>query len=131
MMTTYVNAKGQSQSPHKTFAPTATFRVRQHKYTKPTPYVLTWGYGPIDTTQCQCPAKFKEHTTFHDTLFDLLRCDRPATTVAVENAPRASHILEQLPPEGHVVAYSCCDECREHILTSHGPDYAKFTPIEK
>lgn len=123
-MPIYMNDKGQSQSPVMTFGPTV--EVPNHKLrvltTKPTPYIMVWGHVPIDTAVCQCPTKFEGSQPRPKQI----RCDRPATTVAVENAPRTGN---GYPSDGYICAYSCCDQDREHIIRAHGPGYAKFTPI--
>lgn len=127
-MVVYTNDKGQTQSPPVALAPTAHIQVKHTKTEVPTPYALIAGFEPIDTMTCQAPSKWVEGSKSrqHPAL-KRTRCDRPATTVMVENEPRFG---PNLPVEGFIAAYSCCDWCREHILTTH-PNFAKFTPIEK
>lgn len=126
-MATYYNDKGESQSPPKTFPETMDVPYKRDVYTVPTPYLYKCGCEPIDTKRCQAASfgiasgqKPRDHPAFN-----LTRCDRPATSVLVVNERRFGSLD---PPEGYILAYSCCDECRE-ALTSHNPTYGKFTPI--
>lgn len=123
-MTIYTNDKGKTQSAPVAVPPTMQIQVKHTKSEVPTPYMAMAGLGPIDTAICQAPSKWIENARSqqHPAL-KRMRCDRPATTVMVENEPRSD-------PEGFIAAYSCCDQCRERILATH-PNFAKFTLIEK
>lgn len=129
-MTTYTNDKGQTQSPVMMFGTTTKIVFKNRESTVPMPYTHISGHVPIDMTRCQAPSKWIDNaTSLQHPALTRLRCDRPATTVMVENQPRVGR--PEYPAEGFIAAHSCCDECREYIIKHHSPDYAKFTPIER
>lgn len=123
-MTMYTNDKGQSQSPVRAFPEMTDLHIKRETYKVKTPYLFMAGSLPIDTKRCQAPSKYNGSGSVHPALRQE-RCDRPATTVMVMNTTR------DFPgyPD-YILAYSCCDLCREHILMAH-PGYGKFTEIPK
>lgn len=75
------------------------------------------GRDGIDLEQCQSPsgsqgvggARIQTRCT-----------NKPATSVIVENDPR---------PDGSIGGMALCDLCCKRVLATHGPDYAKVTPL--
>lgn len=86
-----------------------TVTVKRHQ-----PIVERFGREAVDVKQCQAPSGRAGLTPVR------VRCARPATCVAVENNPRH---------DGSIAAMALCDLCWKSVLASHGPDYAKVTPL--
>lgn len=127
-MATYYNDKGESQSPPKAFPETMEIPYKRDVYRVPPPYLYKCGCEPIDLQRCQAASKgvpMRDALLNDHPAFRLERCDRPATSVLVANERRCGSLD---PPEGYILAYSCCDQCRD-VIASHNPSYGKFTPI--
>lgn len=112
---TFTNDSGQEPSPAAPAdwgTPTPAQIAAMPRLKMVNPLVARVGREGIDIERCQAPTKWDGHMR--------LRCDRPATCVVVENAARQ---------DGAIGGMALCAECYTIIRDSHGPAYAKMTPL--
>lgn len=115
-MAVFTNAEGKEPSPPEHPYPPEAYASEQHQKAGFNRYIEQAGLLGIDLEHCQAPTRYVRGFK------GLLACGEKPICVMVENKSRPQH-------DDKIAAMALCARCRDIMLRSHGPDYAKLTPL--